>query len=642
MSLIKTFPIALILLFGSAALWLHQENLGLMQDAGKALETQYRNKTTELASWHGDGQALYQHLQQSITLQFFQYTDGTDGSRNFTTGQLQETPESFLARLFPLEISDTRNLPDGRLMVKLDTNGPRTLAVSLYSEQLIIIGSLFAASLLLFLALASTLSRKIRYAAEYVKSLTELNFSPPEQSKLGGELKPLATVFEEARQALKQKIDGLHHENEKLSRAAFQDPITGFGSRARFTRKLDELAKSQKDLLGSLAMLQATELGTINQLKGRTAGDDYLAKVAGCLRKAGSPFPDAEFYRISSSDFAVFLPNLVISDAERFLEPLKTLLDEYQSTSAMESIAYTGLVPYKSGVDPVGLLSLSDAALSIAQTLGANSFHVLEKFTEDQEIGDNRWQVAITEIITQRAVRFFQQPIQPCRSEVEVYRELFARFFNSEGKVLPTATVIAMAERHGLSQELDKLVVLSAVRMLLDNPNMTGAYGVNISAVSATDDNFVVWLKDLLTKHRAISNRLVLEINESGLQTNMQGSFRFIREIHSVGTRVSIERFGMGFTSFKFFREVRPDYIKLDATYSEAIDQDANNKFFVRMMIDIARRIGVRVIACGVERQEEKLTLEKLMVDGLQGFYIAKPEPAGSKDLLDEKLTRQS
>lgn len=629
MSLSRTFPIVLILLFGAAVAWMYKESQGQLQDEGARILSAYQQSVTQLADWKGDGAALYQALSNTNSLQFFQYTDATDGARNLTKGQLQASAGSPVMQLFPLELGDTRNLPEGRMMVKLDVSHARSAASAAFTEQLIILGGLLGCALPLFWLLQAFLSRNIRYAADYIRAIPSLNFAPVEQSRLRAELRPLAQALEESRAGLKSKIDSLNQENEKLSRAAFQDPITGFGSRARFTRKLDEVAKSQKDLLGCLAMVQATELGNINQLQGRTAGDEYLAKVANCLRRACGQFPDAECFRISSSDFAIFLPNLVIKEAERFLEPLKTLLDEYQSTTKTDSVAYTGLVPYKSGVDPVNLLSLSDAALSIAQTLGPNSFHTLEDFSDDMEIGDNRWQLAINDIIKRRAVRFFQQPIQPCRAEVEVYRELFARFYNPEGKFLPTATVIAMAERHGMSIDLDKLVILSAIKMLIDNKNLSGSFGVNISAASATNENFVSWLKDLLIKQRSVASRLVVEINESGLQTNMHGCFKFIREVHSVGTRVSIERFGMGFTSFKFFREIRPDYIKLDATYSEAIDQDANNKFFVRMIIDIARRIGVRVIACGVERQEEKLTLEKLLVDGLQGYYIAQPQQMG-------------
>ncbi|MBT1445945.1 GGDEF domain-containing protein [Shewanella sp. JM162201] len=631
MSLTKSLPFALVGLFGIAAAFMYQDDKSQLELAAQQHMAQYQQQAVSLDQWSGDGKSLYQMLQAKIPLQFFQYTDATDGARNHTAGVLQASNDSLLMPLFELELGDTRSLSEGRLMIKLDVAALRRDAADAFAKQLAILAALLLGSLGVFAFFSAYIKRGVRYGADYIRTIPELNYQAVEQSKLNGELKPLAAALDECRIALKTRIDNLNAENEKLSRAAYQDPVTGFGSRVRFTRKLDELSKSTKDQIGCLAMVQATELGNINQLQGRTAGDEYLNKIANCLRRAAMPFTDAECFRINSSDFAVFLPNLIIKDAERFLEPLKTLLDEYQGNTGTDSVAYTGLVPYKNGLDPVNLLSLSDAALSIAQTLGPNSFHTLEKFTDDVEIGDNRWQLAIRNIIERRAVRFFQQPIQPCRTEVEVYRELFARFYNPEGKILPTTTVIAMAERHGLIIDLDKLVLMSAIRTLLESPNLSGAFGVNISATSATNDSFVGWLKDTLIKHRTIAPRLVLEINESGVQTNMQGCFKFIRDMHGVGTRVAIERFGMGFTSFKFFREIRPDYIKLDATYSEAIDQDANNKFFVRMIVDIARRIGVRVLACGVERQEEKFTLEKLLVDGLQGYYIAQPKALGNE-----------
>ncbi|MGS0730745.1 EAL domain-containing protein, partial [Shewanella sp. 0m-11] len=119
----------------------------------------------------------------------------------------------------------------------------------------------------------------------------------------------------------------------------------------------------------------------------------------------------------------------------------------------------------------------------------------------------------------------------------------------------------------------------------------------------------------------------VFEVNESGMQTNLSATYHFINELHSVGSRISIERFGLGFTSFKFFKEVRPDFIKLDHSYTQGISQDQHNKFFVKMIIDIARKLSIRVIATGVEKQEDKLIMEQLLIDGLQGYYIAKPTP---------------
>ena len=96
--------------------------------------------------------------------------------------------------------------------------------------------------------------------------------------------------------------------------------------------------------------------------------------------------------------------------------------------------------------------------------------------------------------------------------------------------------------------------------------------------------------------------------------------------VHRVGARVTVERFGVGLTSFKFFRDLKPDFIKMDSTYTRDIDEDKNNQYFLRTMVDLAHRLSITVLAESVESQEEKFTLEKLFIDGCQGFYIGKPK----------------
>ena len=626
MAMSKSYPIFLLLIFLGLFGWIyHNENNQLQMQQQQELND-FRQYMGNFAQWQGNGAELYQSITAHYPLQFFQYIDDTDGQLNYTQGELNTQSTHPLASLFALDLSHTQKLATGRLQVKLSADQAIENAISNTQQLGIVLLLTYMVLMAIFILLINKLKSAIRYAADYISHIPEMSFSAIESSKLNGEMAPVRLALEDCRTQLKSQMDNLTQENQKLHKVAYQDPITGFGSRPRFTTKLESISNRAIPQLGLLAMVKATELAHVNQLQGRSAGDDYLSSVANCIRKACSKYADAECYRVSSADFAVFLPDLVLKDGPKFLEQLKVFLDEYQQMTKAESVAHIGLVPYQQGTEPVNLLTLADTAVSIAQTLGPNSFHIQEKLNGDEQFGDDRWKMAINDLITRQALKFFQQPIQPCRNDVEVYRELLARFYNSEGKFLPTTTVIAMAERHGMSTELDKLVVISTLKMLKENPTISGNFGINISAFSAHQELFIGWLKDILGKHRYIASRLVFELNESGMQANLGASYKFVREVHSVGSRVSIERFGMSFTSFKFFSEVRPDYIKLDGSYTSSIDEDSNNKFFVRMMVDVARRIGIRVIATSVERQEEKLTLEKLLVDGLQGYYIAQPQ----------------
>ena len=626
MSLTKLFHTFLLFLFAGITSLSYLDNKTQVQQQADLLHENYQSVFSVLALDAEDGAMLLSQLEKHASFQFFQYIHNEDSNFNLTKGDLFDESGQLIYKIFKIELPDTRQLAHGRLQVKLSTRDIQAEAVSRFTQTGIIIWCVYFLIAAFFTLMMLKFKHSVNYAASYIDSLSTHSYDALASSKFCAELMPIGRALEKCKVELKFNLDESTKENEKLQRAAYQDPITGFDTRLRFTQKLETFSALSKEQIGLLAMVKATELGQINQSHGRSAGDDYLAKVANCIRKAITKYPNSECYRISTADFAVFIPDLVFKDGVPFLESLKSLFDEYQQTLKTDSIAHIGLVPYKNDSDPVTLLTLSDTAVSIAQTLGPNCFHMQDKLNGDEVYGDTRWKLAIEDLIRRRAIKFYQQPIQPCRTEVKVYKELFSRFYNSEGKFLPTATVIAMAERHGMIIELDKLIVMSTLKILIDTPSLEGSYGINISSSSIMQESFVAWLKDQLVKRRHIAARLIFETNEAGMQSNMASSYAFVKVMHSVGARVSVEHFGMGFTSFKFFREVRPDFIKLDGSYTDSIEKDTNNMFFIKMIIDISRRLGIRVIATSVERQEEKLALEKMLIDGLQGYYIAQPQ----------------
>ena len=626
MGLSKSFQLVLFIVFGLLIFRIWSVENNEVQEQGEIARAQYLQYVQTYRTWDGDGEALYQQMSAKFTFQFFQFIHNTDSNLNFTHGSLQRPSDDFASQIFNIELGHIQSFPQARLQVRLDTSSVLSSNIADLKETATLLIGAYIVLMLLFATLVQLHRKRIRYAAEYVTHIPDLSFLALERSRFPGVLRPLGNALETCRGQLKLSLDHVRKENELLTKAAYQDPVSGFSTRQRFTQFLEDLSQSNKQQYGVLIMVKAAELASINQLHGRAAGDDYLAKLANCIRKAVSSLGVNECFRVSSGDFAVFIDGITLKEGEKCLEQLKRHLDEYAQSTRSDSIAHAGMVPYKEGCEPLALMALADTAVSIAQTLGPNRYYQLEKLSGDEQFGDDHWKLTIDDLINRRSINFYQQPIQPCNNQTDVYRELLARFYNAEGKYLPTTTVIAMAERYGLNIELDKMIVIQTIKVLSENPSIIGNMGVNISALSALQDGFTTWLKDLLTKHRHVASRLIFELNESGMQANLISSRQFVSEMHKVGAKVAIERFGLGFTSFKFFREVRPDFIKLDSSYSDNIEQDNNNKFFVRMMVDIAKRISIRVIATGVEKQDEKLTLEKLLVDGLQGYYIAKPE----------------
>ena len=626
MGLSKSFQLVLLLTFGTLLYLLFQNENIQVQQKGQTVLDEYKSRITYFRNWKATGDELYDVLSKEFVFQFFQFVHDSDSGYNFTHGSLANTDDDIASKLFTIELTHTQKLPKGRLQIKLNDKKLILEDYEGFERTALIIITVYSALMLLFAFLVFLHSRSLKYAAKYINEIPSLSFQAVKLSRFPGMLKPMGKALEACRSQLKNSLEVVRQENEQLTKAAYQDPVTNFSTRQRFTAHLDQLCQSSQSY-GVICVVKAAELASINQLYGRTAGDDYLSKIANCIRKSSSSIGANEKYRISSGDFAIIFEGVGIKEGQRYLENLKREFDEYSLTAKLDSIAHSGLVPFKDNNDSQILMVMADTAVSIAQTLGPNQFHVLEKLTGNEQQGDDHWKITINDVINRDGLTFYQQPIQPCTKDVTIYRELLSRFHNSEGKNLPTTTVIAMSERYGLNIDLDKMVVINTIKLLTENKTLDGQYGVNISASSALQISFTLWLRDVLAKHQNIASRLIFEVNESGMQTNLTASQNFVTEVHSVGAKVAIERFGLGFTSFKFFREVRPDFIKLDSSYSDQIELDNNNKFFVRMIIDISKRIGIRVIATGVERQDEKLTLEKILVDGLQGYYIAQPEP---------------
>ena len=415
-----------------------------------------------------------------------------------------------------------------------------------------------------------------------------------------------------------------------LEQEAYTDRLTQLDNRGRFVQFYEKQIKEESPVkFGVLCLIRCSELNNINQFHGYNEGDNYILQVAKIIKKQSNSVLNSKVFRLNSSDFICVLPNIQMKEAEIFATSLTSEFNSYQSTAELESVAYSGLVNF-SKTAPLGeLLALADTAVSIAQTKHTNGWFT-QKDTEilnnsSASYGNQNWRQEIEGVIENKRIQVLVQPIQPCGRNAKVYSEILTRFINANDEVLPTASFFAMAEKLDKIIDIDKLIIEKTISEILSKSSQNQSFGINISARSIIDEQFMIWLERKLLREPQVATRLVFEITESGLQQNIKVSKRLIEMLHSAGSRVTVERFGVGLTSFKFFRDLTPDFIKMDSIYTRDVDDDKNNQYFLRLMVDLAHRLSINVLAEGVETQEEKHTLEKLFIDGCQGFYIGKP-----------------
>ncbi|HEX5793771.1 MAG TPA: GGDEF domain-containing protein [Rheinheimera sp.] len=481
----------------------------------------------------------------------------------------------------------------------------------------------------------SSISRSYRRTTSAVNELIDRFIQDPQKAepdwqKIPAEFSDINTALQKLANYTRSQYNEMTSNAHQIAEEAYKDPVTGLPNRNRFVQYYEEnIRQNENNDFGVFGITRCTELQTLNQTRGFQEGDNYIREVAELLKKLCGSYKDHKIYRLNSSDFGILLPRVTPKEAENFALQLQSRFNEYQKNAELDSVAYTGLVSYEAGKALGELLAVADTSISLAQTKQPNAWH-LQKESAGMEMssggyGNQNWRNVIDDVLTNHRINLLAQLIQPSNRSAKAYSEILVRFKTQEGQILPTASFLAMAEKLDRIVAVDRLIIETALTTI-KNKNLQDQYfGLNLSARCLHDDQFIIWLERRLLKDAHIAAKLIFEVTEFGMQQNLKTSKRFIDMAHRAGARVTVEKFGVGITSFKFFRDLKPDYVKMDGSYTRHINEDKNNQYFMRLMIDLAHRIGVGVFAESVETQEEKHMLESLFIDGNQGYYVGKP-----------------
>ncbi|CAM5211877.1 EAL domain-containing protein [Alishewanella longhuensis] len=628
--LVSAFLLTIILSF---LFLLHSKSLIALQEA------QTRAAIEQIVSTHvtADGKSLSRQLERSFTFNRLEVTR-FDGSMLYE--QNNATATTFFNSLLQLvgQNNQVITLSDQQqdILIKFELNHQAIISKQQGFFYFLLLVPFGLCVLPIFMIKAS-IKRQYQQANHAIKQAIEsflvntehvkadLTDLPAEFSSLGIALHKLATHT-------KQQYATMAAEAQKIAEEAYKDPVTALPNRNRFVQTYEEqIHDSTQPEFGTFAITRCTELQSINQTRGFHEGDQYVKEVADIIKRIASTYKENKVFRLNGSDFGIILPKVTSKEAENFAQQLQSRFNEYQKLAELDSVAYTGLVNYTNGKALGELLATADTSISLAQTKQSNAWH-LQKETNGLEnaannYGNQNWRNVIDDVINNNRLVLLLQSIQPCSRAARAYSEVLVRFKTHEDQILPTASFLAMAEKLDKIIAIDRLIVETSLNTIKTQSMQDQYFGINLSPRSVHDDQFIVWLERRLLKDASFAPKLVFEVSEFGLQQNLKTSKRFIDMLHRVGSRITVEKFGVGITSFKFFRDLKPDYIKMDGSYTRQIDEDKNNQYFMRLMIDLAHRIGVGVLAESVETQEEKHMLESLFIDGCQGYYIGKPQP---------------
>ncbi len=486
-------------------------------------------------------------------------------------------------------------------------------------------------SLGLSLALLRLVMQPLRAVEEQAEAICRRSYPIQSIIPRTRELRKVVLAMNKMSLRVKQMFEEQSAITDVLRDQAHLDPVTGIGNRRYFDKQMDHLTQSQEEFFwGALLLLRLHDFKKFNDVYGYNEGDNLLRRIAEMIRSVCQDKGECIVARLGGAEFAIIMPydspGAVSMLAQDLSEQLMLLSEAWVVNSRP---GYIGAALF-SGQSAAELLSHADQALHTAQDEGKCGWSLykhkpwVEGFPDDL----NDWRKYLEMAIVNNLYILHFQPVYSVSSKSTeiIFREIFLRLKGDSGNLLVAGLFMPMAEKIGLARDLDMLVIKAALYHMRKESNIDNIYAINITTTSMRDAKFVAWLCEQLTLFPQCAKRLIFEIPEYGILHDVPAAKSFSKSLHSYGSKLSIDQFGRSFSSFAYLNSINPTYIKLDGSFVRNINLDKDNQFLVQALTRTAHEIDIKVIALNVESNDEQAILTAMRVDGVQGYFIGKPE----------------
>ncbi|RBY79360.1 GGDEF-domain containing protein [Blastococcus sp. TF02-09] len=426
-------------------------------------------------------------------------------------------------------------------------------------------------------------------------------------------------------------------------REALTDELTGLPNRRAVLRRIEALSAEGAPV--ALALLDLDKFKEVNDALGHSSGDHLLRLVAQRLEtalRAGDLLG-----RLGGDEFAVVavLDGDVPADEaglalgrrlhDRLAQPFPL---DGMSVHCSASIGVT--TSTEDGRRPSVLLRRADVTMYDAKRSGSG-VALYDPAVHSDSSGHLALVEQLRTALTTDQLVLHHQPQLDITDGRVVGVECLVRWTHPERGLIPPAQFLPLAEVHGLMGPLTERVLESAIAQAADwrGRGLDLRVSVNLSASNLLDTGLPARLAELLTRHEVPPRSVVLEVTETVLLTDPERSLAVVADLAALGVSVSIDDFGTGYSSLAYLRDLPVTELKLDRSFTTDLCTDRRTEAIIASTIDLAHRLGLGVVAEGVEDDETLAHLRTLGCDTSQGFLHspALPAPVLERWLLERE-----
>ena len=427
--------------------------------------------------------------------------------------------------------------------------------------------------------------------------------------------------------ALRCYIKRLKKDEEDLDKAAYTDQLTGCLNRRGLLRELAMKSEMGKEFY--LIFIDLDNFKQINDTLGHEAGDELLCDVITTWSEIQSKYPFT-ICRLGGDEFAIIYETKDKEITREFITKVLRSITTLQSKFANYVSASAGLALYDEDTsDLQQLLSYADTAMYKAKLGGKNDYYFF-----DQDMYQEIMKRYLTEKDLKNALKndtfeMLYQPQYEISSHKLVGFESLIRLKNKKGEYINTQQFINVAEKSGLIYDIDMWVMHNVMKQTRDfvllHPEVE--VSINISGKHITNKGFIESVIDSLSETNFPPKNLKIEITESSYIRHIDEAAQVVQRLKTLGIKTALDDFGTGYSSLNYLSKMAVDMLKIDKSFVDEILTKEGDKSFVDIIIKLGHLMNCKVIAEGVEDQDQLSTLAFLGCDCVQGYIWGKPIP---------------
>jgi diguanylate cyclase (GGDEF)-like protein/PAS domain S-box-containing protein len=417
---------------------------------------------------------------------------------------------------------------------------------------------------------------------------------------------------------------------QRLLHASMHDALTGLPNRIYLTDQLDRRLAAEEPC--AVLYVDLDKYKIINDTLGHSVGDQVLIEVARRFKQAIRPTDVAG--RIGGDEFILLLNQL--SDRTEIERISREVLSAIEKPFILSNRAYflsasigVAIAP-ENGTDGKVLIKCADNAMYRVKSAGRNDVLFYAGEMSDERTEQLELTAELPLAMKRGEVTLYYQPILNVTERKVACIEALMRWHHpTKGLLLPDK-FLPIAEQSNLIRELG----FWAIQRAIDDRISLGleahgdtAVSVNISVRQLTEEGFLGAIAELLEEKKYPAALLRLELTESSFIENPEKTIQLIMDLRRIGIKVIIDNFGTGYASLAYVKNLPVDGIKIDRAFITNISTDRGNSAIVQAVSTLARKLGMQVMAEGVETATELKALRALECDQVQGTLIAAPLP---------------